>query len=111
MYENLTVFISSVTPDFISCTILGLEDSVAFSIRSTLESLGVSSQVVSGYRAALNLIQGSEQIKLLIVDLDRFEGDIQQFLKQAQEISPELRFILTTIDSARWQAEEGESIE
>lgn len=72
--------------------IYDIEENVHISVRSTLESLGFQTIVVSD-RTKLNkhLQGGNHLFRLLILDIDNLEKGVVNFLQHLRKISPQLK--------------------
>ncbi|RMG40363.1 MAG: GAF domain-containing protein [Candidatus Dadabacteria bacterium] len=74
-----------------------------FSVRSTLESLGIAVHAVSGIDEIVNRVRERRgYVRMVIVDIDRIGNEVNRLIDQLQMADDSIRIVGATIERPRW---------
>lgn len=94
-----------VNEDQLQAIVLDIDDSVHFSVRSTLESLGFDVQVISDESGLRELFQSEVGgIDMLILDLDAVSESARELITGIKTVLPTLRVVGATLHAQKWEA-------
>lgn len=86
--------------------IFNLESNVELAVKSTVESLGLRTLVVNDRDSLVALFRDEDRIvPLVVLDLDRIEGEAQSIISALHELRPRLTILCSTVDRSRWHNE------
>ncbi len=80
-----------------------IDEQVTYSVVSLVESWGEGAALVRKRQKLRELLQReASPVRIVILDVDRSSEDIVGFIREIRQISPVIRFLISTFDTRRW---------